>query len=63
MFRLAKEYGLALRITGQLWIEKMQNQGLPTSDYNLLDSFSLNPVNKSAHYTQMLHKLPDGLSA
>jgi predicted glycoside hydrolase/deacetylase ChbG (UPF0249 family) len=62
MLRLAKEYGLTLRITGRPWIEKMQNQGLPTNDYNLLDSFSLNPVNKSARYAQMLHEIPDGLS-
>jgi predicted glycoside hydrolase/deacetylase ChbG (UPF0249 family) len=62
MFRLSKQYGLALRVTGRPWIEKMQNQGLPTSDYNLLDSFSLNPVNKSARYAQMLHEIPDGLS-
>jgi predicted glycoside hydrolase/deacetylase ChbG (UPF0249 family) len=62
MFRLAKQYGLALRVTGRPWIEKMQNQGLPTSDYNLLDSFSLNPVNKSARYAQMLHEIPAGLS-
>jgi hypothetical protein len=40
----------------------MQNQGLPTSDYNLLDSFSLNPVNKSVRYAQMLHEIPAGLS-
>jgi hypothetical protein len=62
MFRLAKEYELALRITGRSWIEKMQNQGLPTSDYDLLDSFRLDPVNKSARYAQMLHELPAGLS-
>lgn len=62
MFRLCKEYGLACRITGQSTIQKVQNQGLPANDYNLLDSFRLDPVNKSACYMQMLHELPAGLS-
>jgi hypothetical protein len=43
-------------------IEKVQSQGLPTDDYDLLDSFKLDPVNKSAHYAQMLHELPAGLN-
>jgi predicted glycoside hydrolase/deacetylase ChbG (UPF0249 family) len=62
MLRLAKEYGLALRVTGQSWIEKAQSQGLPANDFDLLDSFSLDPVNKSARYAEMLHELPTGLS-
>jgi predicted glycoside hydrolase/deacetylase ChbG (UPF0249 family) len=59
---LAKEYGLALRVAGQPWIEKVQGQGLPTDDYDLLDSFTLDTVNKSVRYTQMLRELPVGLS-
>jgi len=62
MLRLAKEYGMAFRITGRSFIQKVQSQGLPTNDYDLLDSFSLDPVNKSTHYAQMLHELPVGLS-
>jgi predicted glycoside hydrolase/deacetylase ChbG (UPF0249 family) len=62
MLRLAKEYGMAFRITGRTFIQKLQSQGLPTNDYDLLDSFSLDPVNKSARYAQMLHELPAGLS-
>ncbi len=62
MFRLAREYGLALRVTGQSWIKKLQNQGLPTSDNKFLDSWTLNPVNKSVLYARMLHELPAGLS-
>ncbi len=62
MLRLAKEYGLALRVTGRSWIEKVQSQGLPVNDHDLLDSFSLDPVNKSARYARMLHELPAGLS-
>ena len=39
MIRLAKEYGLALRVIGRSWIEKLQSQGLPTIDYDFLDSY------------------------
>ena len=62
MLRLAKEYGLALRVAGRSWIEKVQGQGLPTNDYDFLDSYGLDPVNKSARYAQMLHELPVGLT-
>jgi len=62
MFRLAKEYGLALRVVGRSLIEKLQNQGFPTNDFDFLDSSSLDPVNKSARYAQLLHKLPAGLT-
>ncbi len=62
MIRLAKEYGLALRVIGRAWIEKLQGQGLPTIDYDFLDSYSIDPANKPAHYARLLHKLPAGLS-
>jgi len=62
MLRLAKEYGLALRVGGRSWIEKVQSQGFPTNDYDFLDSYSLDPVNKSARYAQLLRELPAGLS-
>jgi predicted glycoside hydrolase/deacetylase ChbG (UPF0249 family) len=62
MLRLAREYGLALRVAGRSWIEKVQSQGLPTNDYDFLDSYLLDPVDKSARYAQMLRELPAGLS-
>jgi chitin disaccharide deacetylase len=62
MLRLAKEYGLALRVVGRSWIEKVQSQGLPTNDYDFLDSYGLDPVNKSARYAKLLHELPVGLT-
>ena len=62
MFRLAKEYGLALRVRGRAWIEKVQSQGLPTNDYDFLDSYLLDPVTKAADYAELLHTLPVGLS-
>ena len=62
MVRLAREYELALRVAGQFWIERLQSQGFPTNDYDFLDSYQLDPVNKSALYRQMLRELPVGLS-
>lgn len=62
MFRLAREYGLALRIIGRSWIEKVQSQDLPTNDYDFLDSYLLDPIDKSARYEKLLHELPAGLS-
>jgi predicted glycoside hydrolase/deacetylase ChbG (UPF0249 family) len=62
MLRLAREYGLALRIAGRSWIEKLQSQGFPTNDYDFLDSYNLDPVNKAARYTELLRELPVGLS-
>lgn len=62
MLGLAREYGLALRVTGRTWIEKLQSQGLPTNDYDFLDSYSLDPAGKAAHYAELLRELPAGLS-
>ncbi|MDQ2742579.1 MAG: polysaccharide deacetylase family protein [Chloroflexota bacterium] len=62
MLRLSRDYGLALRVAGETWIDQLQRQGLPTTDYDFLDSFSLDPVDKSAHYGHLLHNLPAGLS-
>lgn len=62
MFRLAREYGLALRVRGRAWIEKVQSQGLPTNDFDFLDSYLLDPVTKAVAYAELLHQLPVGLS-
>ena len=62
MVRLAKDYGLALRVFGQSTIEDLQRRGLPTNDYDFLDSYLLDPVNKQARYAQLLRDLPAGLS-
>ena len=62
MLALAKEFGLALRVRGRSWIEKVQNQGLPANDYDFLDSYLLDPAHKAAQYVQLLRELPAGLS-
>jgi predicted glycoside hydrolase/deacetylase ChbG (UPF0249 family) len=62
MLRLAKEYGMAFRVMGGSFIQKVQSLGLPCNDHDVVDSYFLDPVNKSARYVQMLHELPAGLS-
>jgi predicted glycoside hydrolase/deacetylase ChbG (UPF0249 family) len=62
LFNLAREYGLALRITGEVMRQKVRRLGLPCNDHDLLDSFSLDPVTKAARYAQLLHHLPVGLN-
>jgi len=62
MLRLAREYGLALRVSGRSWIEKLQSQGFPTNDYDVLDSYLLDPVDKAARFAELLRELPVGLS-
>lgn len=61
MFKLAREYGLALRAAGKN-IEKIQGIRLPTNDYEFLDSYLITPHNKTAHYIELLHELPEGLN-
>ena len=62
MAALAKEYGLALRVTGRSQIEKVQSQGLPANDHDFLDTYLLDPVTKSTRMAHLLHDLPVGLS-
>jgi predicted glycoside hydrolase/deacetylase ChbG (UPF0249 family) len=62
MLRLAREYGLALRAAGRRWIEKLQSWGFPTNDYDFLDSYSLDPIDKAARFAGILRELPVGLS-
>ncbi|MBK8902557.1 MAG: polysaccharide deacetylase family protein [Anaerolineaceae bacterium] len=62
MLGLGREYGLALRVMGQSWIARVQSQGLPTNDYDFLDSYLLDPATKAARFVELLRALPAGLS-
>jgi predicted glycoside hydrolase/deacetylase ChbG (UPF0249 family) len=62
MFRLAREYGLALRVRERFLIEKVQRQGLPSNDHDFLDSYLLDTRGKSARFAQLLRDLPVGLN-
>ncbi len=59
---LAREYGLALRVFDHARIERLQSQGLPTNDHEMVDSTRLETAGKTARYVQMLRGLPVGLS-
>jgi chitin disaccharide deacetylase len=59
---LAKEYGLALRVSGPAHIERLQSQELPTNEYPLLNSYEMDIPTKAAQYQQRLRELPAGLS-
>ena len=61
--RLAKEYGLVVRVDSQPFRDQMQRRGLPTADHDLLDSYGLDVEGKSARYAAMLRELPAGLNA
>lgn len=62
MFRLAREYALALRVYGKPLIDRLQSQGLPTNDYDFLDSSSLDPATKASRYASLLQELRPGLN-
>ncbi len=59
---LAGEYGLAVRV----WLEpgrrKSRRRGMPVTDNDFLDSFSLDIDGKAARYAELLRDLPVGLS-
>ena len=61
-FGLAKEYGLALRAYDHPFMDQLHAQGLPADEHILLDSYSLDIMDKPARYAQMLRDLPVGLN-
>ncbi|MEJ2757314.1 MAG: polysaccharide deacetylase family protein [Anaerolineales bacterium] len=60
--KLAREYGLALRVYGRKRIEGLHAQGFPTNDYDFMDSYLLDPSQKENLYKQLLRDLPEGLN-
>ncbi|WP_206507921.1 polysaccharide deacetylase family protein [Streptomyces chrestomyceticus] len=59
---LAAEYGLAVRVWLEPGRQAMRRRGLPVTDNDFLDSFSLGIEGKAARYAQMLRDLPAGLN-
>lgn len=57
---LAGEYGLAVRVWGEAGRRRVR--GLPVTDNDFLDSFSLGLDGKAARYARLLRELPVGLS-
>lgn len=62
MFKLAREYKLALRVFGQGPIQKLASLGLPCVDGHFLDSYQLEASSKPEIFAKLMHELPDGLS-
>lgn len=60
--QLAREYGLALRVSEKPLIEKLQRQGYASNDYDILDSYRLETEAKPVLYPKLLRELPAGLS-
>ena len=60
--RLAREYGLALRLQERTLVARCRRAGIPTNDHDVLDSYSLDTRDKSAHYARLLRALPPGLN-
>lgn len=59
---LAQEFGLALRVHAPASAARAQQAGFCTSNYGVLDSYSLATDDKSARYVTLLRALPAGLS-
>jgi predicted glycoside hydrolase/deacetylase ChbG (UPF0249 family) len=59
---LAAEYGLAVRVWLEPGRQKMRRRGLPVTDHDFLDSFSLALDGKPARYAELLRNLPAGLT-
>jgi predicted glycoside hydrolase/deacetylase ChbG (UPF0249 family) len=61
-FALAREYGLALRLSERSRIEKLQARGYPTNDHPVLDSYKVETRQKASVYCRLLKNLPAGLN-
>jgi predicted glycoside hydrolase/deacetylase ChbG (UPF0249 family) len=60
--RLAREYGLALRVHQREFVDKLKRLGLPAIDRPDVDSYDIPTQDKSARYRRMLRELPPGIS-
>jgi predicted glycoside hydrolase/deacetylase ChbG (UPF0249 family) len=59
---LAREYRLALRVHDRTHAARCHDLGLPVNDHEVLDSYSFNPSDKAAGYTELVRSLPPGLT-
>jgi len=60
--KLAKEYGLAVRVFDRSTGEVLRRQGLPTNEHPVVDTYKLDIIGKSAWFARALRELPIGLS-
>jgi len=60
--RLAREYGLAVRVSGRATGDALRRQGLPTNEHEVLDSYRVDIAGKQAWLARALQDLPIGLT-
>lgn len=60
--RLAREHGLAIRVSDDAVSTRMQAIGLPVNTHRVVDSYRLDTEAKQDTYARMLRELPPGLS-
>ena len=60
--KLAKAYGLAVRVHDRATGEVLRDQGLPTTEHPVVDTFQLDITGKSTWFANALRALPSGLS-
>jgi hypothetical protein len=60
--RLAREHGLAVRVSDGRLTGELRGQGLPADDHRLLNSYDYDPASKAARYARLLRELPAGLT-
>jgi hypothetical protein len=51
-----------MRASAPAPFESLQQQGLPTNDHQILDSFRLDTIGKTDRYVELLRELPAGLT-
>lgn len=61
-FRLAREYGLTMRVHTNEHQARCKAAGLPTADHPMLDSYSMPSATKLAQYRDLLRTLPPGIT-
>jgi chitin disaccharide deacetylase len=60
--RLARDYGLALRVFDAARSERLRRRGLPAVEHGVVDSTRLATAGKTDRLVRMLRELPAGLS-
>ena len=62
LLRLAQEFNLPLRVFGAENIQKVQALGLPCNDYDLLDSYLIEPIGQASRYPELACEIKPGLN-
>lgn len=61
-FRLAREYGLTLRVHTEDHRTRCKDAGLPPTDHPMLDSYAMPSATKLTQFRDLLRSLPPGIT-